>query len=306
MLKSQYEPKYISSGSNIPKISLFENKRYKFLVGLHNGFTPLELQRELNWTNEELQSETAILKDNGYLKEFGKNDFVPSVSIVTLEEGNRMFKQSEKVALTIVAAINEIEPNIRKIFKKMEVSNSVEYEQFSFFLLSNVLLDNWQINNVENQFLKKKRTLRHGSRYYLQLREKNPLSKREAFGIYGNQYYCKDGICYVVYGNNRINNELAFEELVRLDIPSLTISDQNLLQSMSNLFSPRLIEILMENREYFLKIFNRSIYQKELTFEEYFIWFYHFLYTRATDILHLQGVIIIPESGIYRVRLDKH
>ncbi len=304
VLNAEYEEHFISSGDNFPEISLFENDRYKFLIGLHNEFEPQEIQVALNWTNETFHEEVTILKENGYLTERGKN-IVPSISIVMQNEGELMFKQSEKVATAIALAIEQ-DLNIFKDFhKSLELSKKTSFEEFSFFLLSNVLLDNWQINNVEKEFLKKERTLRHGKRYYIQYAEKNPLNEKEVFGIYGNQYNCNDTTCFITYGNNRNNHQLGFEELLALDVPIVTMQDQLLLDSIAEAFKPKLITILEQNKSEFLKNYSESRYANELSFEEYFIWYYHFLYTRVTDILNDKELVQIPESGIYRVRIEQ-
>lgn len=40
-----------------------------------------------------------------------------------------------------------------------------------------------------------------------------------------------------------------------------------------------------------------SGYAGEIAFEEFFIWWYHFIYTQATNILAERGKLIIPEGG---------
>jgi hypothetical protein len=304
VLNTEYEEHFISSGNNFPQISLYENDRYKFLVGLHNEFEPQDVQLALNWTDETFTKEVAILKENGYLTGVG-NNLSPSISIVMQNEGELMFEQSEKVANAIARSIEQDLDRYKHFHKNLELSAKAPYEQFSFFLFSNVLLDNWQINHVEQEFLKKERTLRHGNRYYIQYAEKNPLNEKEVFGIYGNQYNCNDSVCIITYGNNRNNHQLGFEELLALDIPTITTNDQVMLDSIAEAFKPELLTILEQNKPEFIKHYNESRYVNELSFEEYFIWYYHFLYTRVTDILNDKGLIQIPEDGIYRVKIEQ-
>ncbi len=153
----------------------------------------------------------------------------------------------------------------------MSISNSHLYSEMSFFLLSDVLLDNWQINNVENDFLNKERTLRHGKRYYIQFAEKDTTYNKEVFGIYGNQYSCKDTICFITYGNNRVNTVKTFKEMMTMNIPFLTKNDQLILGEMAEFYKPKLIEILKTNKPKFVKEYEKSVYVNEIPFEEYFI-----------------------------------
>jgi hypothetical protein len=69
--------------------------------------------------------------------------------------------------------------------------------------LSNVLLDNWQIENVETEFLKAERPLRDGRRYYYAIFEKPASQRSEAFGIYGNGGGTMGKVRLGVYGKQR-------------------------------------------------------------------------------------------------------
>ena len=303
VLNSNYEKHFISSGNNFPKISLDKNQRHLFLVGLHNGFSKNEISKKINWSKNNLIKETALLKDNGYLKEVN-GILYPTISIITKKEGVELFKKTESIANKIAVSITEIEETIKKKFSLMKISKKHSFSEFSFFLYSDVLLDNWQINNVENDFLKEKRTLRHGKRYYIQYAEKDSTYTREVFGIYGNQYRCNKDVCFITYGNNRKNHHKTLEELSKMDIPLLSKNDQAILKEMANFYRPTLIKILEKNRSLFEKEYKKSVYYNELTFSEYFIWYYHFLYTKTTDVLAQNKSISIPKTGIFRVQLE--
>jgi len=304
ILLQNYEQHFISSGDNFPEISLFDNDRYKLLIGLHNGFHENEIRNKINWSDEEFKNQVELLKNNGYLEEKTGSLF-PSVSIIMNKEGQELFKQAEQVAEDIAESIIRIDPVMKQKYLTMEVADRYSYANFKFFLLSDVLLDNWQINNVENDFLKKKRTLRHGKRYYIQLAEKDSLMKKEVFGIYGNQYKCNDSVCYIIYGNNRKNNHKSINELDSMNIPFLSISDQDILDEMAEFYKPELLKILEKNKVKFIEFYDNSVFKNELSFEEYFIWYYHFIYTKATDKLAEKSHIIIPESGVFRVKIER-
>ena len=304
ILSANYERHFISSGNNFPKISLDKNKRHLFLVGLHYGFSKNEIAKNLSWSEDDLIEEIKLLKENGYVKEID-HILYPTISIVTKKEGIDFFKKTEIIANEIALSIIQIEASIKEKFETMEISKKHTFSDFSFFLYSDVLLDNWQINNVERNFLKEKRTLRHGKRYYMQYAEKDSTYTKEVFGIYGNQYMCNKGICFITYGNNRKNHFKTLEELSKMDIPLLTKRDQKVLNEMANIYKPILIKILEKNRGLFEKEYKNSVFYNELSFSEYFIWYYHFLYTKATDILDSKNSITIPETGIFRVKLQK-
>lgn len=302
ILAAEYEEHFISSGDNFPEISLEENNRYKFLVGLHNDCSIAETQASLGWSDDVLQQEIALLKENAYLHEV-EGKLQPAISIIMQKEGQQIYKQTEKVAETISESIINISPQIESLFNTMELAENTSFESMRFFLFSDVLLDNWQINNVERDFLKAQRTLRHGNRYYIQYAEKDPEATVEVFGIYGNQYNCKDDFCFITYGNNRENHYKPIKELMAMDIPYLSVKDQAVLDEMASLYQPVLIEILEQNRQKFEKDYHKSKAQQEISFEEYFIWYYHFLYTSATNKLAQKGYMTIPQTGVFSVKL---
>jgi hypothetical protein len=94
--------------------------------------------------------------------------------------------------------------DIKSYYKELSSFSGISFENASFLILSNVVLDNWQINNIEKLFLKKERTLRHGLNYYHSLQEQKPGEEKESFGIYGNQMWGHGQLMIGVYGNNRL------------------------------------------------------------------------------------------------------
>ena len=47
--------------------------------------------------------------------------------------------------------------------------------------------------------------------------------------------------------------------------------------------------------------FQKSIYRDEISFEEYAIWWYHFYYSKVTDILIDEGHITRPQNGVFTI-----
>jgi len=115
----------------------------------------------------------------------------------------------EKVTELVVRHL----PEVRLRYAEIKGFRSVSFESASFLILSDVLLDNWQINAVEKGFLNAERPLRAGSRYYYSIQEKAPHDSTEAFGIYGNQYRGYGSVTVGVYGNRRTNNPMNFQTL---------------------------------------------------------------------------------------------
>lgn len=68
---------------------------------------------------------------------------------------------------------------------------------------------------------------------------------------------------------------------------------------MPKLFLPILIDVSEKNKPYFEEIYAELGYDKEITFNEFFIWWYHFIYTETTNKLITDNIIKKPENGLF-------
>lgn len=291
----------ISGGDNRPDFNPYKDSVDYFLYALHNGITERSFAEKVGWNDEKLRSKTDLLIKTGFLKKSNKGLLVPNVMIVTQKDGTSIYRNSEKTASEIADSIAVYMPQIKAAYAKLSLSKKYGFKKLSFFLVSNVLLDNWQINNIESQFVKKNRTSRHGKNYYYQIAELDPGSGREVFGIYGNKIQCGDTICAAVYGNKRVGVQLE-NYYADTSLPYLIPKDEEVFRQIAIGFLPALLSIFERNRSFFLEMYDQSTYNDEISFEEYFMWWYHFIYTRATDICGERQLISIPENGNFFYR----
>ena len=59
-----------------------------------------------------------------------------------------------------------------------------------------------------------------------------------------------------------------------------------------------LVELLDEYRPIIERIHASSPFGQEVSFEEYFIWWYHLYYTAVTDQMAAKDMLAVPASGI--------
>jgi len=291
----------ISKGDNRPDFNPYRDSVDYFLYALHNGISEKIFAEKAGWNHEKLRSKTDLLINAGFLKRSNRGLLIPNVMIATQKDGKSIYKKSEKVASEIADSIAVYLPKIKSAYTGISFSQKFGFDQVSFFLVSNVLLDNWQINNVESKFVKDLRTLRHGKNYYYQIAELDENSDREVFGIYGNQVQCNDTICAAVYGNKRVGIQLK-NYYADTSVPYLLPKDEEIFKQVALGFLPVLLNIFERSRPFFLKIYKGSTYKKGISFGEYFMWWYHFIYTRATDICGERKLIYIPQSGNFFYR----
>jgi len=303
IFNTKYEHSIISKGDNLPNFDRRKDSIALFLVALHENIDPGEFQEKAHWTDEVLEERIQFLLDRGWLMEDDQG-LRPTVFIASDHEGKLLFKHGLPLSEDIANAIVQEIPAIMQKFHARGLSDLYDFEEMSFLILSNVLLDNWQIMEMEASYLKKEnRPERHGKFYYASI-EENINNAYEPFGIYGNQYgKINDSTYLSIYGNNRIvvNQRLANDPVFRDSVLNvaleLTPDLYNFFDDIAADFKPKLLNILDDRTAYSREVFEITGYASEIAFEEFFIWWYHFIYTQATNLLAEQGKLIIPEEG---------
>lgn len=284
VFSKKLECSIISRGDNFPDRCIKRDSVYFLFAALHKNIDVEDFAVKANFSRVKTDSILSLLESKNLVHKIN-GIFKPTIFMDLAEDGKNLFSYASPISEQIANIIEKNLSGIKRDFSKMKMAQNSNFEHWSFFILSDVLLDNWQINNVERDFLSApERPLRHGKNYYCRISERN--SVREAFGIYGNQ---SGDIS--VYGNNRNNCNLSETENV------VSASDNEMLEIMAQKFLPKLLKVLENNRAYMENIYVKSSYSNEITFNEFCIWWYHFIYTQTTDLLASRGVLQIPENG---------
>lgn len=298
LFETKFEHSLISRGDNFPDFRYSKDSMDLFLVALHEKIPTSEFKKKTNFSNEKIKSIEKLLESKNWLH-FVNNKPKPSIFIATQVDGEKLFEYSIPIANKIVSEIKKELPFVKEKFNQTEIAKTQEFEKWSFLILSNVLLDSWQIDNIEKEYLKKeKRPERHRKNYYYSIME-NKEKNRETFGIYGNQYDEKNGKEICIYGNNRIGLTLKPNENI------ISKYDNQILNEIAENFKPKLIKILNDNSQYIEKVYKETGYQNEITFDEFFIWWYHFIYTKATDMMNENGILSVPENGNFKYVINE-
>ncbi|MGD8496313.1 MAG: hypothetical protein PVF05_08995 [Gemmatimonadales bacterium] len=351
LLGRPYDHKMISSGQNFPSVNVQERHRGELIILLRDGIPASSIRSHFGWSEAEAAARLAELVEAALVRREADGKYVPTVMVMSLGDVARYMPVSETLVAETAALITNRLPEIRRRYAAIDGFRHVPFEAASLLVLSDVLLDNWQINAVEREFLAAERPLRAGSRYYYSIQERAPLDPREAFGIYGNQYRGFGSATVGVYGNRRTDNPANFqtldaddierlfsvrpesasafkeELLTRLvaaqnDVASLSANDRSglaklgwmrdgeiaipvlddrddeALSAMADEMTPDLIALLEAHRSEVTRAYSASPYAAEVTFEEYFMWWYHLYYTAVTDRLIAEGTVALPESGL--------
>ena len=299
---------YQISGYQGSKIDIKKDSLAPFLVALHYDIPLSKIESELKWSSETTERNIEALKENMLLAKKG-DSYQPTLGIYTLDRGNLLEEKAQKVAHEIADSISRRLPEIKKIHAKTNISEKRDFSELALFYLSNVILDNFQIQRVEEEFLNQKRPLRNGSRYYLGIVEDHPANKQtEPFGIYGNRgLLWNDSVGISVYGNKRMESNIGWDNYKDKDIHVFDEHDTPLItQEMPDLFFPMLLNILNKNKPDFKATYRELGFDEEVSFEEFFIYWYHWIYTEATDVLIAKDLIPEPQNEMfyYQIAVD--
>jgi len=97
------------------------------------------------------------------------------------------------------------------------------------------------------------------------------------------------------------NLEIGFNKLgimngEKICIPILNKMEYYKLYDIAEIIKDDYIEIFENGRNELYNNYQKSSYFGEITFQEYFIWWYHIFYSRVTDVLIDMGIITKQET----------
>ena len=345
-----FETKIISRGDNFPPFRFADIHADKVIVLVKDGVPESEI-REHEFTDGVTGAQALdALIQNGFLVRSESGELQPTLTVMTIAGVSRYMRVDADIIDETTEAIISYAPEAFGEVSKLEGFSHLARDQYDLFLLSNGLLDNFQIGNVEEQLIKSERPERAGGNYYLAVREKDPASVYETFGIYGNNTAAYGKYIVGVYGNQRNDqtnfhrmreklyldevlsdgeelslrrNELAqaiaaiwlgeevseenLQILKRLDfvtgagalnMPVITTANYPAFSAVVNEFTPILLDILQKHLPELEAVYAASPYLNEVSFEEYFMWWYHLYYSAVTDALIEENEIHIPAQGV--------
>ncbi|MFT4413317.1 hypothetical protein ACLM5H_05610 [Fredinandcohnia humi] len=355
IFKVSYESKLISRGNNFPTINMQKGSLDLICVLLHKKTRLNDIQEVLSMSEETLDTSLEILLNEGLIKK-EKGAYLPTFMILSEEEGAWLKKISLNIGDEIFKIILYSMERIIDETVNIKAFNSFTFDELSLFILSDVILDFIQIDNVENLFIKANRPSRNNKNYYFSIMEKAKNSPKEAFGIYGNHFENIGDLSFGMYGNERysIPNFITLTDLqgreffgdkyigiknfksallekiisfnkgkIMLDkniqfgleklnimhngvlkIPILDQVDYHALYNIADVIKDGLIDILESNRSYLLNEYCNNHYKEETSFEEFFIWYYHILYSHVTEELIENQIVKKPKEGIFNYILE--
>ncbi len=350
MRHRSFETKIIARGDNAPPLSLAEIHADQVLVLLTEGVSESEIRGHQFPDGVSAATALDALLEHGFVRRAEKGDLLPTVAVMTLEAVSTHMPVDAGVVDETVEAILAYAPKAFETIALLEGFSHLRRAQYDLLLLSNGLLDNFQIGKVEAQVIESPRPERAGGNYYLSIQEKSPSSSTEAFGIYGNSTGTYGRYILGVYGNKRTehtnfnrmreklfaDNKLIDDATLRerrrqlvqalgawwfgeeiaedhrrvlqrlgfidesgtIMIPVITTANYPTFNTLVTGFTPTLVRILRNHLPRLNDRYAESPFAEAVSFEEYFMWWFHLYYSAVTDALVGLGAVHLPPQGV--------
>lgn len=349
----RFEGAQISAGANRPGLPMRDGYD-TLLAHLFLRIPAEQSARLLGLTAAQRDERIAALVQERLARRLANGEVRPTALVASDREVSRYLRVHPGVVRATADAVEAALPEVRRRYDELPGFAHLPFEDASLLILSNVLLDNWQIDRVEAEFLRAERPLRGGGRYYYSVLEVRPNTSVERYGIYGNHSESVGPATISLYGNQRYagptnlvtlsrndfvqlfgfpegtevseaqavlagdllrrwrdptaatpearENGLRALRLIdgagRVAIPILAAEDERGLNEMAAAFAPTLLSILEGHRAELMRQYRASPYAADgVSFLEYTIWWYHFYYTAATDLLAERGHIRMPPAS---------
>jgi hypothetical protein len=202
-----YEAKMISSGHNRPSIDLRRDDLIALCVALHERASLTRFRQAHDLSSSDLAERLRRLQGAGLIREWKRGLFLPTFMIVTASDARRYVPVADYVVASTTATINAKFAEIERHIMDLPGLGDAPSAPVNFFVLSDVLLDNWQIGAIEHDVLQAERPTRGGNAFYLALLERQSDQADEAFGIYGNTGTIRGNSEVNVYGRARYSGQ---------------------------------------------------------------------------------------------------
>lgn len=275
----------------------FNQKEYKeILILLHNNFEKEDIINHLHIEKEQYDIMINNLFGNELIKKKAKNKFVPACLIIDENYKN----EAKKIVKPIVKIVSEIVidrlPIIIKAYNdyytKKKVRDYASFDEASFFILSNVLLNKWQMKNIEKQFIKSSPPQRGRKKFYTAIIK---VEQNSMLPIFFNRTYLIGNKIVDIY-----DKSISKETTILNNLKAFNKSEE-LFDNLASIITKDLIENLNKQKPLLVKYYLSSIYREEISFREWLMWIYQFVVAEATNELVKRSIIKIDKPIIYLV-----
>lgn len=181
-------------------IDLNQKNMKEIILLLHNRVETEEIIDHFNIKKDDYDLIINTLYGEGLLKKSTDGKFIPACMVINSENEKEIRKVAGEFGSKISEIIIDRYQKIRDSKKIIPAFAQESFEHASIFILYNVLLDKWQIKNIEERYLRAEPPQRSGNRYYLLIHQidhearSNKLSLMDNWcAEYKDYYFCTLG-----------------------------------------------------------------------------------------------------------------
>lgn len=239
------------------------------------------------------------LKSTEHIKIKDKS-ITPAIFIADNNDKKGIQQLAQKSAEKIATLIQTDSTYIKTEYKKLEVSKTLDFEQWSFVFIGDILIGQSQLGSIRINLLKDTiNNYQYQTCYNSIIENNNPVLNNFYYNNYiggtsasstyefGNYNYIKKDYWRTSENQNIISAEDNFK-----------------LYQISFDYSKKLIPILKSNIEEVKFFYNNSHFKNEISFNVFYYWYYHFVYTESIQKLINKNILTKQERNFKYTRLN--
>jgi hypothetical protein len=325
-----------SSAQQSPAIDTDDASMAQLCIELDRGHSAQAIARTLRWPLPKVQARIDALVAAQLLRREDSGAYTPMFVTVTAADAKRFHAIDPALVDTVAAAVERQQSQLQDRFMRALHVDADQARPLSLIALGDVLFDRWQVRNVRKEFLPGFPPARAGKEFYL-LASEDESGPRAALGFYSHSEQRYGDTLVVTFGHartadpfaagtpqlatQRIESYLAFARgatpaspelraagLVRKGRPALAVvsqADYATLPAITDDFRDELLRLLMADRSKIHAAYEASRYAQRVSFQEFALWWYHFVYADVIDRLIKHGTIDVPEAGYATLTVRK-
>lgn len=317
-----------SSSADSPSVDLEDPLNAHVCVEFGRGLAVSEVAERLHVSPSALQIRVDAMARAGLLRPDKPGSYMPTFPTIRRADV-AWFQQIDRPLVDrVVRLVKGRKEELQTRFLDMLHLDPAQGRSLSLLLFGDVLFDRWQVRNVRKSFLPGYPPPRDGKLFYLVASE-DATGRRASLGFYSHTEERHDGILVVTFGNGRsldpfpaqdperathlLDSYLAFgrgtspapPELEHLGfvqsgksaVSVVPRSAYTRLPDITNDFTDELLRALNDDRPKIHAAYEASRYGREVAFQEFALWWYHFFYADVIDQLTKDGIITVPAVG---------
>ena len=288
----------------------------KVLVAFHKGYTVSEIATAYDIEEDKLNSQLEpLVKANILIKE--KNLYFPDILVATEEETRKVYNwailSAEKISKSVQSNWNKI----KTAYEKLDLSKTYSLNEQGFMLVGSRIMDIGVLRTLANS----KELLLPApvrptpscpdSKYYLWIVENSP----DKFGFGQKDVELKFDNWYVVdFGSDNESRSALEEKVVELiesgkydnpehfaklmGAPFLNQEDSKLWGNLVIEISNKCLEELLKEKSDIIELYNslRTSKYSQNTFDDFYCWYYHYVYPLAINDLIQNNYFHMPDD----------